>query len=138
MSYLVDTNVLCEPLRKLPDPVVVSWLRQNERELYVSAITIGKIRRGIEILSRRKRQLELRRWLDALCNSTKGRILGFNTSTTHVWGQLKAKCDREGRNISSIDSQIAATALRYKLTVVTRNTKDFEPSGVDILNPFRK
>jgi predicted nucleic acid-binding protein len=66
----------------------------------------------------------------------QGRILGFNTSTAHVWGQLKAKWDKSGVTIPSLDSQIAATASRHSLTIVTRNTADFEKSGIKTLNPF--
>ena len=66
----------------------------------------------------------------------KGRILGFNTSTAHVWGQLKAKWDDAGVTISSLDSQIAASAHRHHLTVVTRNVGHFAKSGVKVLNPF--
>ena len=66
----------------------------------------------------------------------KGRVLSFNTSTAHVWGQLKAKWDAAGIVVPSLDSQIAATAQRHQLTVVTRNTSDFAQTGVKLLNPF--
>jgi predicted nucleic acid-binding protein len=66
----------------------------------------------------------------------QGRILGFNTSTAHVWGQLKAKWEKAGVNVPSLDSQIAATASRHSLILVTRNTADFERTGIKMLNPF--
>jgi predicted nucleic acid-binding protein len=66
----------------------------------------------------------------------KGRVLSFNTSTAHVWGQLKAKWDASGTSISSLDSQIAATATRYQLILVTRNVADFQKTGIPLLNPF--
>jgi predicted nucleic acid-binding protein len=66
----------------------------------------------------------------------KGRILSFNVGTAHVWGQLKADWERTGVAIPSLDSQIAATAHRHNLTLVTRNTEDFEKTGVKLLNPF--
>lgn len=66
----------------------------------------------------------------------KGRVLSYNTSVAHVWGQMKAKCDANGLLIPSLDSQIVAIALRYGLTVVTRNTNDFNHSGIHVLNPF--
>jgi predicted nucleic acid-binding protein len=120
----------------MPDPAVVAWLRKNEHDLYVSAITIGELRRGIERLGEGKRKAQLRVWLLALCDCMKGRILGFNTSTAHVWGQLKAKWDKAGVVVPSLDSQIAATAHRFSLTVVTRNKADFARTGVKVLNPF--
>lgn len=136
MSYLVDTNVYSEPVKPKPDMKVVTWLRDHESELYVSTITIGEIRRGIERLPDGTRKTKLRAWLQSICDCMKGRVLSFNTSTAHVWGQLKAKWDREGISVPSLDSQIAATAQRHSLTVVTRNTSDFEKAGVKVLNPF--
>jgi hypothetical protein len=67
----------------------------------------------------------------------KGRVLSFNTNTAHVWGQLKAKWDKAGISVPSLDSQIAATAHRHGLTVVTRNTSDFDKTGVKVLNPLK-
>ncbi len=137
MSYLVDTNVFSEQAKPKPDAKVIEWLRQHESELYVSTITIGEIRRGIERLPDGKRKSQLQQWLQSLCDCMQGRILGINTSTAHVWGQLKAKWEKVGVNVPSLDSQIAATASRHSLTIVTRNTADFEKTGVRTLNPFQ-
>lgn len=137
MSYLVDTNVFSEPVKPKPDAKVVAWLHKHESELYVSTITIGEIRRGIERLPDGKRKTQLRNWLTSLCNCMKGRVLSFNTSTAHVWGQLKAKWARAGITVPSLDSQLAATALRHELTLVTRNIMDFERTGVKVENPFK-
>lgn len=136
MSYLVDTNVFSEQAKPKPDAKVIEWLREQESELYVSAITIGEIRRGIERLPDGKRRTELRRWLQSLCDCMQGRILNFNVSTSHVWGQLKASWEKAGVVVPSIDSQIAATASRHSLVLVTRNTADFEGTGIKTLNPF--
>lgn len=136
MSYLVDTNICSAPVKPKPEPKVVEWLRKHERELYISTVTIGEIRRDIERLPEGKRKAQLRLWLQSICDCMKGRVLRFNTSTAHVWGQLKAKWDKAGINVPSLDSQIAATAHRHGLAVVTRNTADFNKTGVKILNPF--
>jgi predicted nucleic acid-binding protein len=136
VSFLVDTNVLSEAIRKTPNPEVVRWLRDNEQALYVSAITIGELRRGIERLPAGKRRRALADWLARVCDAMKGRILSFNVSVAHVWGQMKAKWDGEGHVIPSIDSQLAATAVRYGLTLVTRDEKHFRNTGVRRLNPF--
>jgi toxin FitB len=133
---LIDTNVFSENAKPNPEAKVMEWLRAHESELYVSTITIGEIRRGIERLPDGKRKSQLRKWLQSLCDCLQGRILGFNTSTANVWGQLKAKWERDGMNVPSLDSQIAATASRHSLTLVTRNTSDFERTGIKILNPF--
>lgn len=136
MSYLVDTNVFSEQAKSKPDAKVVEWLRLHERELYVSTITIGEIRRGIERLPDGKRKTQLVKWLQSLCDCMQGRILSFNTSTAHVWGQLKAKWEKSGITVPSLDSQIAASASRHSLILVTRNTADFEKTGIRTLNPF--
>lgn len=136
MSYLVDTNVLSEAAKPHPDPKVVKWLLHHEGELYVSTITIGEICRGIERMPDGKRKRLLRQWLHDLCVCMKGRILGFNTSTAHIWGKLKAEWEKSGVIVPSLDSQLAATAHRYGLTLVTRNTSDFDKTGVKLLNPF--
>ena len=136
MSYLVDTNVFSEPAKPKPDAKVIAWLRVNESRLYVSTVTIGEMRRGIERLPSGRRKTQLRAWLVALCDCMKGRVLSFNTSTAHVWGQLKAKWDVAGIVVPSLDSLIAATAQRHQLTIVTRNTADFAKTGMKLLNPF--
>ena len=136
MSFLVDTNVLSESAKRKPDAGVMAWLRENERELYVSTITIGELRRGIERIPESARKTRLRHWLHSLCDCMQGRVLSFSTSSAHVWGQLKAKWDAAGVVVPTLDSQIAAIAKRHGLTVVTRNTGDYAKTGVKVLNPF--
>ena len=136
MSYLVDTNVLSELARVKPDALVVTWLRDHEAELYVSTITIGELRKGIEGLPAGKRKTGLQSWLIGLCKRMDGRVLSFNTSVAHVWGQLVAGWEKKGVRVPSLDSQLAATAHRHGLTMVTRNVADFKNAGVKLLNPF--
>ncbi len=136
MGYLVDTNVFCEVVKAKPDPGVVCWLRDHEPELYISTVTIGEIRRGIECLPAGKRKAGLQSWLTGICSRMEGRILSFNTTTAHVWGQMVARCDKKGIKLPTADSQLAATAQRHGLTVVTRNVQDFKNAGVKLQNPF--
>ena len=136
MSYLVDTNVLSELAKAKPDPNVVAWLRDHEPELYLSTVTIGELRRGIERLPTGKRKMALHSWFGTLCKRMEGRILSFNTSTAHVWGQWMAAWDKKGTTVPSLDSQLAATAHRHNLTIVTRNVTDFQKTGVKLINPF--
>ena len=138
MSYLVDTNVFSELVKSKPDDMVVQWLRDHEPELYISTVTIGEIRRGIERLPSGKRKTGLLSWLKGLCNRMDGRILSFNTSTAHVWGQMVARCDKDGIMLPTADSQLAATAQRHGLMMVTRNVDDFKNAGVKLVNPFVK
>lgn len=136
MSFLVETNVLSEAAKRKPDAGVMAWLRENEREIYVSTITIGELRRGIERLPDGTRKEKLRHWLQSLCDCMKGRVLAFSTSSAHIWGQLKANWDAAGLVVPTLDSQIAAIAHRHGLTVVTRNTRDFLKARVKVVNPF--
>jgi predicted nucleic acid-binding protein len=136
VSFLVDTNVFSEPAKPKPDPQVAAWLRENEPNLYVSTITIGELRRGVERLPDGVRKSKLRHWLISICECMKGRVLGFNTSTAHVWGQMKAQWDSAGVVVPTLDSQIAAIAKKHGLTVVTRNTSDYSRTGVKVMNPF--
>lgn len=135
MSFLVDTNVFSELVKSKPDDTVVRWLREHEPELYISTITIGEIRRGIEGLPAGKRKTGLQSWLTGLCKRMEGRILSFNTSVAHVWGQMVARCDKGGVSLPSAYSQLAATAHRHGLTMVTRNEADFRNAGVNLVNP---
>jgi toxin FitB len=136
VSFLVDTNVFSELAKPKPGPQVAAWLRENEPNLYVSTITIGELRRGVERLPDGVRKSKLRHWLISICECMKGRVLGFNTSTAHVWGQMKAKWDSAGVVVPTLDSQIAAIAKKHGLTVVTRNTSDYSRTGVKVMNPF--
>jgi predicted nucleic acid-binding protein len=136
VSFLVDTNVLSELARPKPDAAVLAWIRQNEPNLYVSTITIGELRKGIESLPAGARKTNLRKWLTGLCDRMEGRLLSFNLSTAHLWGQLVARWAKSGQIVPALDSQLAATAHRHGLTMVTRNVADFQNAGVKLLNPF--
>ena len=136
MSYLVDTNVLSEFAKKVPDLQVVKWLQHHESQLYTSVVSIAEICRGIERLPDGKKKELLRFWLESLCDSMQGRILHFNLGTARIWGQLKGALEKQGFTISSLDAQIAATAQQHQLILVTRNTKDFSKTRVQLLNPF--
>ncbi len=136
MNYLVDTNVLSELAKPQPDGEVLAWFAKHEPHLYISSISIGEIRKGLELLPKGKRKTALQAWFKAVCERMEGRILSFNTSTAHVWGQLVANLEAKGLPIPTLDSQIAATAQRHNLVVVTRNVPDFQNTGLKTLNPF--
>jgi toxin FitB len=136
MNYLVDTNVLSELAKPLPAHEVMAWFVKHEPQLYVSSISLGEIRKGLELLPVGKRRTGLQTWFKAVCMRMDGRILSFNASTAHVWGQLVASLEKKGIFIPTLDSQLAATAHRHGLTMVTRNIADFKNAGVKLLNPF--
>lgn len=137
MNYLVDTNVLSELSKPLPANEVMGWFLKHEPHLYVSSVSLGEIRKGLELLPVGKRRTGLQSWFKAVCERMDGRILSFNTSTAQVWGQLVASLEKKGIFIPTLNSQLAATAHRHGLTMVTRNVADFKNSGVKLLNPFQ-
>lgn len=135
MSYLVDTNVLSELRRRQPDPGVVAWMQQRPRQsLYLSVLTLGEIRKGIEQLQDNQRRQPLIDWLEVeLPHYFVGRLLHVDALTADRWGYLMASA---GRPLPAIDGLLAATALQHQLTLVTRNRRDFEGLGVPLINPW--
>ncbi len=135
MSYLLDTNVLSETIRRKPNQAVISWLDGVPGEaLFISVLTLGEIRKGIEFLGDKKRKEKLRMWLEhELPAWFEGRVLSIDLSVADHWGRLMA---RTGRPVPAIDSLLAATALRYELRIVTRNSEDFDYPGLDVINPW--
>jgi len=135
MSYLLDTNVLSETTRSRPEHAVLSWLDQVPGEaLFVSALTIGEIRKGIELLSDARRREKLRVWLEHdLPGWFEGRILSVDLDVADRWGRLLAEVRKP---VPTIDSLLVATALHYELRFVTRNTSDFSYPGLTVVNPW--
>ena len=131
---LLDTNVVSALRRPDRHPQVAHWVaaRQPE-ELFLSAVTIGEIWRGIAQQERRNAPFahELTVWLARLLTQYGGRVLPFDVPAAQRWGRLSASLGYD-----SADLMIAATALEHGLIVVTRNVRHFEPTGVRVLNPF--
>jgi predicted nucleic acid-binding protein len=136
--YLIDTNVLSE-LRKQrkADRGVQRFFKQaaeNEDALYLSVVTIGELRRGIELIRHRGDSAQASRleaWLGVILEEYADHILGLDADTAQLWGKL-----RSPHHEHALDKQIAATALIYGLTVVTRNDRDFRRTGAEVMNPF--
>lgn len=132
--FLIDTDVLSALRRRERHPEVVQWLEaQRTADLYLSAVTIGEIERGIAQQQRRDPSFarELSIWLDRVLAWYGDRVLDVDVPTARRWGRLSGDLGHE-----RADLIIAATALEHGLTVVTRNVKHFEPTGVPVLNPF--
>jgi toxin FitB len=135
VSYLVDTNVLSELRRKTPDARVVQWFaKRPPRSLYLSVLTLGEIRKGIEGVKDVKRRTTLIDWLESdLPLFFTGRILSVDGSVADRWGRLVAQAKRP---LPAIDSLLAATALHHDLSLVTRNVKDFSGLPLSLINPW--
>jgi predicted nucleic acid-binding protein len=136
--FLVDTDVISEARKGDKANAGVREFfdnaSQNNTALFLSAITIGELRQGVESIRHRRNSAQsarLERWLDRLTVDFADAILPFDQETAQVWGRLRAP-----RPENPLDKQIAATALIHDLTVVTRNTSHFEPTGVALVNPF--
>ena len=132
--FLLDTVIVSELRKRQPDRNVLGWISaQQEDQLHLSVVTLGEIERGIE--KRRKGEPAfadaLTVWLESLTRLYADRILPVTPSVARRWGRLSAQLGHE-----SADLLIAATALTYGLTVVTRITSHFEPTGVSLIDPF--
>lgn len=134
MTYLVDANVLSEATKLDPDPRVVGWLRQNERELAVDPVVLGEVRFGILLLPIGKRRTRLEHWFDEGVQRID--CVPWNAATGLRWAELLADLRAAGRAMPIKDSMIAATALAHQFTVATRNLSDFEKAGVALIDPF--
>ena len=136
--YLIDTNVISEARKKSKaNPGVIRFLDRVAvagEPVYLSVITIGELRRGVDLIRFRgdiEQARSLEAWLSTLLDSYADKVLAFEADAAQVWGRL-----RTPDSAHALDKQIAATALVHNLTVVTRNVGDFAGTGVNVLNPF--
>jgi hypothetical protein len=136
VSYLLDTNVLSETRKRQPDARVTGWITETPPErMHVSVLTLGEIEQGIARIRGRGDQQQaagLERWLREVEQGFADRILPVTLSVGSSWGR-----QQYAQPLLVVDALIAATATAHELTVVTRNVKDFERSGVQVLNPFK-
>lgn len=134
MSFLLDTNIVSEVRKKVPDPGVDAWFASvSPGELYLSVLVVGEIRQGIERLARRDPgQAEtFERWLGRLVDAYRDRIVPVTADVAQVWGRLSVPDP-----VPVVDGLMAATALVHDWTLVTRNTSDVSGTGARLLNPF--
>ncbi len=135
MSFLLDTCVISEYQKNIPNNLVLDWIQSQEEEsLFLSVMTIGEIEKGISKLSISKRKDELTIWIQSLIYRFEMRILPINIEIIRHWGNLVGTLEKEGRVLPLTDSLIATTALVNNLTIVTRNEKDFEGTNCKVLN----
>jgi len=139
MRYLLDTVVISELLASEPAVKVMQWVDQLPVEaVYVSVITLGELRKGVEKLDDNHRRHTLRRWLfDDLVSRFDGKILPIDTEVMLEWGEMMAELERDGHTMATTDSLIAALARRHACTLVTCNEADFKGAGISIANPWK-
>ena len=135
MKYLLDTCVISELTKHKPNIRVVEWIKHAPLDsLFLSVITIGEIRKGLNKLPKSKKKGKLTVWLNTLMEEYKERLLPVDLAVSENWGVIQGNAERSGIPMASIDSFIAATAHTYNLTVVTRNEKDF--CQIPTINPW--
>lgn len=138
MNYLIDTNVISEAFHTKPDQNVQKWFHKiPNHALFLSVLTIGEIRKGIEKASDIKRKQKLVLWLENdISHLFHNRILSITFEIADRWGRLQHQVKRP---LPAIDSLLAATALHHDMALVTRNIKDFSDCpGLEIINPWEK
>jgi toxin FitB len=138
MTFLLDTNVVSEWTKPTPFPSVVAWLAQvDEDRLFMSVVTVGELRDGIESLAAGRRRERLEEWLSHdLPIRFEGRVLPVDLAVADQWGRINAAARSAGRPIHAMDAFLAATAHVYRLTLVTRNISDFESAGITVFCPW--
>ncbi|HXX30387.1 MAG TPA: type II toxin-antitoxin system VapC family toxin [Myxococcaceae bacterium] len=138
MSFLLDTNAVSEWSKPRPDPGFIQWLHEaDEDRLFLSVLTLGEVRSGVDRLDAGTRRNRLERWLEHdLAPRFEGRILPVDADVADSWGRIVAGTERTGRPMKTVDALLAATARHHRLTLVTRNTGDFAAAGIELLNPW--
>ena len=138
MRFLLDTNVISELVAKHPTPRVVDWLAdQNPQDLFLSVITIGEVKRGIERMDDSRKRERTLKWLsDEVLIDFEDRILPIDLDVMLTWGTLVAQLDRAGKPMPVMDSLLAAQAQKFRCVLVTRNERDFSECDIDLLNPW--
>lgn len=138
MNYLLDTCVISELAKSKPNPTLVEWaVRQDASRCYISSITLGEIQKGISKLPDSTRKSDLQTWLNRdLRERFVGRTIAIADNEALLWGTMMASAEAEGKPMPVVDSLLAAAALFHGMTLVTRNTRDIQASGVKLLNPW--
>ncbi|MER8427025.1 type II toxin-antitoxin system VapC family toxin [Mesorhizobium sp. M0028] len=138
MRLLLDTNVLSEVTRPAPDVRVLDWLGGlDEDRSFISVVSIAEIRRGVALMDEGRKREALAEWLARdLPQRFEQRVLPVDEPVALAWGDLMGLAKRRGRGLSSMDGLIAATAIAQELTLATRNTKDFEDFGIELVDPW--
>ncbi len=135
--WLIDTNIVSDAIQKVPLPAVARWFAaQSDQSLFIAALTLAEIGRGILELPAGAKRQRLAAWFDGATGPAHlfaGRILAFDAACAEIWARLMAEGKRKGRPRDALDTIIAATAITNGCTVVTRNMSDFD--GVPAFDP---
>ncbi len=135
---VLDTKIISEVMRRAPAPAVVGWLdRQATEELHVTAVTIAEIAYGLRVLPDGARRRDLsQRFAVFLARGFEGRVLSFDRSAADEYAEIMGRRREVGRPMSVLDGQIAAIARCHGMRLATRNVRDFDGCGIEVVNPF--
>lgn len=134
---VLDTNVISELQGRLHSDRILSWLDGFAAEtVFLTTVTVGEIRFGLELLADRKRKATLIAEFEAIEAEFSGRVLGFSSDAAHQYGMISARRHKLGRRMETKDAMIAAVCLAHGATLATLNTKDFEGLDLRLINPF--
>jgi predicted nucleic acid-binding protein len=138
--YLLDTAAVSEWMKPQPDSGLARWLDSaDEDRLYLSVMTLAEIRKGVELMPESRRRDQLIEWMTGpLLGRFSNRILPIDEVVAQAWGRMIARAQLSGSCVESVDALIAATAESHKLTVVTRNVRHFQPTGVPFIDPWEQ
>ncbi|HMO96004.1 MAG TPA: type II toxin-antitoxin system VapC family toxin [Tepidiformaceae bacterium] len=138
-AFLLDTVAISATRRPARNPAMREWMDVHAADdIYISAVSLGELERGIATARDTELIEQLRAWLAHLVESYAPWTLAFDTDVARVWGQRVGALARRGRVVPVVDAMLAATATAYDLVVVTRNTRDFMPFGVATVNPWEE
>ena len=135
---IVDTNIISEFMRAKPDPIVIQWFnKQSSRDLYVSVITLAEIGFGLRVMPEgHKTKILNSRFKGFVNRAFEERILSFDLNASEAYVSIMASRQKMGLKMSIPDGQIASIAYAHRFVVATRNIKDFEHCGIEVVNPF--
>jgi len=133
---VLDTNVISETLRPAPAGQVLRWLTDHAAEVTITAVTVGELSLGLEILPDGRRKAELRRLLSDIFDSYRHLVLDFGTLAGQRYGEVIASRRAASHPLTTEDAMIAAICLTHGTALATRNTKDFDGLGLTLINPW--
>jgi len=134
---IVDTNVVSELLRPAPEERVRSWVRnRSRRTLVITAITVAELLRGIDQLPKGRRRTKLEDGVDGLLTVFDDQVLPFDNDAAFAYADVVDERLRAGRPIDDADAQIASICRSRRVPLATRNTRDFELTGIDLIDPW--
>lgn len=133
---VLDTNVLSEPIRPNPDPLVTTWLASEQRTLYITAVSVGELLAGVHNLSTGKRRTGLLEAIESVLAAFADQVLPYGESAARTYAAMQASRRAEGAPLSVEDGMIAAICRTHGTLLATRNTKDFAGLGISLVNPW--